>query len=377
MEKRKASSTLVVVLLLIAVFSHIFVFPPLLRYCRADPGDISESWDNSTTLNVTVLQLQPRVNWYDFQFYNGSAWVSRLNQQIDVNESAEYRFVVNISSDQGWDDIEYMWINAWADLGDDTSDYNGTLGGNINLNITYDNSTETASAFMAWPTNGSEVTFNGWSEVNVTGSDPLGSPGNTETYNLTFTWVPSYQFRYASDPTNTTAGYNDLWSWNFNITILDEGGYYSYDNPTVGETINEFGVYSYTEIIFTGWPTITGNPGDDPAENDSAISIGTRSNGNYSLSVNVTNLTHKQTHSYWIDNSSIWTAGGELGPLTKFSGTGPHYYYNGSGAGYTAAEKNDTSKVTNDIWWGVTIDIGQYPGDYEATIYYHLQTQTF
>ena len=363
------------------MFVNSFLYGPVIMFSKANPGDISESWYNETTLNVTVLQLQPRINWCGFQYNNSGTWEDRLNQQIDVNNTAQYRFIVNISSDQGWADIEYINITAWHDNGSEATTYNqsGHHGGNRNMWIQYENTTATGNVGvyrMRWPDD--EITIGNWVEANVI--DGLGSPGNTECRNITFTFVPGYQIRYAPGPApaawDTVAGYNDTWSWNFNITCDDASGYHSWDNPIVGETINEFGVYSYTAIISVGWPTITGNPGDTPAYNDSYISIETRSNGNYSLAVNITNLTHKTNPSYTLANTSILTAGGELSPLTLFPGNAPQYYYNGGGAGYTVAENNDTSKITNDMEWAVNIPMGQYPGDYNASIYYRLRTET-
>lgn len=367
-EKRgKIFSILVMLTLVIAVVTTVPFIGPIVN---ADPGDQPDSYYNETTLNVTVLQLQPRILWYDLQ---NAAQVSMKNDQIDVNEY--YYFKVNISSDQGWADIEYIWINAWADLGTDPGSYNNTAGGNINLNITYDNSTETASVFMPWPTNGSEATFNGWSEENKTGSDPSHSPGNTETYNLTFNWTPSYQFRYTPDPTDDNPGHNDTWSWNFNITVLDEAGNYSYNNPTVGETIDEFGVYSYTEITSVGWPWIVGNPGQNVSVNDGGsnnITINARSNGNYSTDVDIDQLNHSGGGDYAnISKELVWTRGGDLNTFSNFTGT-PIYFY----SQWHAAENDNTSFDTDDIEYKVDIPLAQLPGNYNATIYYHLATQT-
>jgi len=376
-EKRKRIlPTLVVLVLVISIFTNVFVLGPIVMIGSADPGDITDSYDNSTTLNVTVLHLQPRINWYDFQYNNSGTWETKLNQQIDVNNSAEYRFIVNISSDQGWADIEYINITAWADLGDDSSyNYNNTLGGNINLFLQYENLTGNANYTMVWPDD--EVTEGSMTDTNE--SDPEGSPGNTECHNITLSFTPGYQWRYApgDGAWDTAAGYNDTWSWNFNITCVDQGGYFSYHNPVIGETIDEFGVYSYTEIISVGWPTMTGDPGTT-AVNDSYITIQTRSNGNYSLSVNVTNLTHLVNSNYVIQNTSILTAGGEIASLDYFNGVVPHYYYNNSGAGslYTSAENNDTLLSTTDIEWGVAIPVAQQAGNYEASIFYHIKTQT-
>ncbi len=366
-NRRKFLPTLVMISLLIAVITNFFIFGYIT--VNADPGNVSDSYYNATQLNVTVLQHEPRILWYDLQ---NSTGVSMLNAQLDVNQ--EYYFYVNISSDQGWDDIAYVNITAWHDQGNEGNVYNTTPGANLNVYLQWDNTSGTPSWNLIWPTGG-EVALNagGCSEVNVTGSDPGHSPGNTETYNLTFAWTPSYQFRYAQDPTNTAVGHNDLWSWNINISASDDSGYYSYHNPTQGEATNEFGVYTYTEIITAGWPEITGNPGDNPAYNDSYISMQTRSNGNYSLSVNATDLVHTTQPAYTMVNTSIWTGGGDLA-LAQYGGAGKQWYYGGAGA-YKAAETAETSLTTNDVEWAVTIPGGQFPGDYQADIYYRLRTE--
>ena len=378
-NRKKVYTTLLILMLVISVFSHVFLFGPIVIIGSA--ADDSESYYNSTTLNVTVLQDQPRVNWYDFQYNNSGSWESRLNQQIDVNDSAEYRFIVNISSDQKWANIRFINITAWHDNGSEATVYNQTgaannHGGNRNLFLQYENTTATgniATWRLIWPDD--EVTDVPGDSTETVVTDPDGSPGYTEARNITFAFIPGYQMRYAPDPTDTTAGHNDTWSWNFNITVVDNESNYNYENPTVGESVNEFGVYSYTEIVSAGWPVVIGAPGGI-RYNESYIPIQTRSNGNYSLSVNVTNLTHKTQPSYFIQNTSIYTAGGELSTLTNFTGLAPQYYYNGSGAGYTTSEVNGTSLTTNDIEWAVNITMGQFPGDYEATIFYTLLTQT-
>ena len=376
MGRKTLLSAFTTILLVSAMISNIFLFGPLVMFSKANPGDISESWDNTTTLNVTVLQLEPRVNWFDFQYNQSGTWVSRLNQQIDVNNSAEYRFIVNISSDQGWDDIEYINITAWCDLGSESSTYNQTAGGNINLNFSYKNTSGPASWTLHWPDDEASINSEDCTEWEET--DPDGSPANTECYNLTFAFTPNYQFRHAPGYGNTGAGYDDLWSWNFNITAEDQSGYKSYDNPTKGESIGEFGIYTYTEILSVGWPSIVGNPGTTANVNDPGgsgnITIQTRSNGNYSLSVNITDLTHKVNPSYTLANTSISTSGGELTSLTLFDGNNEQWYYGGVGS-YTNAANNDNILITNDLGWAVVIPLGQYPGDYNATIYYHLMTE--
>ena len=225
---------------------------------------------------------------------------------------------------------------------------------------------------MHWPDDEASIVSEDCTETEETDSE--GVAGYTECYNLTFAFIPNYQFRYAAGDGNWEdgPGFNDTWSWNFNITVEDQGGYKSYDNAVTGETIDEFGVYSYTEIISVGWPTITGSP-NTLAYNDSYITMETRSNGNYSLSVNVSDLVHKANPSYTIDNNTVWTGGGDL-ELAQFSDT-EQWYYGGVGS-YHTAENDDTILTTSDIEWAISIPLGQYPGNYNATIYYHLMTET-
>jgi len=55
------------------------------------------AWHNDSELTVHVLNYEPRVNWYDFQYNNSGTWISRLNKKIEIDNSSEYRFIINIS----------------------------------------------------------------------------------------------------------------------------------------------------------------------------------------------------------------------------------------------------------------------------------------
>src|SRR5512136_2590367 len=94
-RKKKVISTLMGITIISSLIINFFLISPIIMIGRADPGDIPDMWHNSTTLNVTVLHLEPRVLWYDFQYNQAGIWISRLNTQSDVNNSAEYRFIVN------------------------------------------------------------------------------------------------------------------------------------------------------------------------------------------------------------------------------------------------------------------------------------------
>ncbi len=366
----KLLSTIIISLIIISLLANIFFYKPII-IGRSNPGDISNTWYNITSLNLSVLQIPPRINWYDFQYNQSGTWISKLNTQIDVNNSAEYRFVVNISSDQGWDDIEYVNITAWHDQGNDFSTYNQTLGGNLNLRFQYKNTTGTAAWSLLWPT-GSEVTESRYSDMVE--YDPYGSLAFTECHNLSFSFIPGYQFRYAPGDgawDNTQNATNDPFSWNFNITVTDSG------EDALQESIvwlnDEFGVYYYSEIASAGWPVIVGNPGDNATANTN-ISLVTRSNCNYSLSVDVDNLTHITYPAAVISRERIWTQGGDLNTSTNFTAISGIIYFYGALGTYHLAENNGSGVTTNDVEYKCNIPIGQMAGDYKATIRYHLIT---
>jgi hypothetical protein len=363
---RKTFTAVSTILLLVGtLFGAFFFGPSLVTLVHANPGDVPESWYNETTLNVTVLWNEPRINFYDFQYNQSGTWVSRLNQQIDVNASAEYRFVVNVSDDQGWEDLKYINISAWYDQGDDATVYNQTLGGNFNLRFMYENVNGTGVMTMLWPTNGEVV---GGEFIETISNDPIGSPVLTDCRNLSFSFVPGYQFRYAPGDgvwDNTMNVTDDLQSWNFLITASDGGNLSSFKD--------EFGVYSYSEIVSAGWPTIYGNPGEN-ATATSNITIVTRSNGNYSFSVDIDNLTHRTHPTANMLRSRVWLRGGDVDSSLNFpSPSGLIYLYGAEGAFHFARE-NGTAIATDDVEYKCDIPLGQTAGEYVAAIRYHLMT---
>lgn len=371
MMKIKLFSTIIVSTIIISLLTNLFLVGPIIMTGKANPGDISNTWYNSTTLNVSVLEIPPRINWYGFQYRQGSNWVSKLNDQIDVNNSAEYRFIINISSDQGWDDIEYVNITAWYDNGDEASTYNQTLGGNLNLRFQYQNTTGTAVWRMLWPHNG-EVTEGTYMETTV--YDKYGSYGYTECRNMSFSFIPSYQFRYAPGDgawDNTYNTTDDILSWNFNITVTDSGE--GAAQKSIVWINDEFGVYSYSEIVSAGWPVIVGNPGEN-ATAASNITIVTRSNGNYSLSVDVDNLTHNTHPTANMSRDKVWVRGGDLDDFANFTAISGDIYFYGSAGTYHLYESNGTGVTTNDVQYKCNIPFGQMSGEYRATIRYHLTT---
>jgi hypothetical protein len=373
-EIRKLYSMVLFFLLVLSLFSMSLVLKSLLPVGKA--GNISSDWHNTSTLNISVVTEIPRVNWYDFQYNDSGTWVSRLNQRIDVNETAEYRFIINISSDQGWGDIDYINVTAWYDNGSESSTYNQTQGGNYNIYIRYENTTGTPSVQLIWPDD--EITFTDWSETNT--SDVIGFPGATEAHNLTFCFIPSYQLRYARGPssgwdTNMTyvpknyswSSLYNAWSWNFNLSVTDA-------SENMAWVTDEFGVYAYAEVVQVGWPTIVGSPGENVSATN--ITLITRSNGNYSLSVNLTNAIHEINSAYNISNQSIYLRGGNKSSFGNFGSGQPPLYLYGDSSSYSRAETNGTNKTSTNVEYRCAIPLGTNPGVYHSNIYYHLRTET-
>jgi hypothetical protein len=494
MEKkieRKFVAGFILLLLLTASFVNFNGYMPRPYIVSAgnsweDCSDNSSAWHNSTYLNVTIESKYPRILWYDVQKYTGAKtvndtqlpastsdddWVSIRNNMTEVDNATWLRFVINVSSDQGWDNIEYINISGWHDNGTDSDDgtgYNtsGNHGSNRNFFLYYDNtSNDTAYYNISWPSNRTELTKGNFTESVVT--DALGLT-STRTHNLTFQFKPGYQFRYAPGPDGTgntwtnytvenTNGYpsssgsgildyettcwealNNTWSWNFNITVVNygesgAGGQYS-DAPFKSWVNDEFGVYSYTEIVSAGSAAIQGAPGANYSTNSSNpfnsggsqnVSVRTRSNGNYSLVMHISDLLHDAADGLGydlddapshliLDNNTIWVRGGTRTTRVNFSDTGLGRYWislygtcnetTGNPLTNETHEVNGTCKYTGEagddgldelypnyfasgtygsqndqshyIEFTCDIPLGQWAGKYSTHVYYHLRTHT-
>ncbi len=457
-------------------------------------GNIGDSsWHNSSTLNVTVEHQYPRILWYDIQKYTGTTtendrylptttnnndWTSIRNNMTEVDNATWLRVILNISSDQGWDNIEYINITGWHDNGtlETGTDYNttGNHGSNRNFFLSYDNTSDNIAYYnKTWPRGCMELTKGNYTENNVT--DTLGII-TTETHNLTFQFKPGYQFRYAPGPDSTgntwtnhtvtnTNGYpttngakldyhttqwealNNTWSWNLNISITNKGqrsngGTYT-DGPYTTWILDEFGTYTYTEIVSAGGNiNIQGAPGANYSTNSTNpfnsgtsqnITIQTRSNGNYSLTVHIDDLLHTAANTLGynrttapnyliLENDTIWIQGGTRTTPINFSDANSRYWINlygtcntttGQTTTYEQHETNGTSKYTGEtaeddesngnlypndynqttdpdnnlraynsqntishyIEYTCQIPLGTWAGTYSTHVYYHLQTQ--
>ena len=348
MEKK-----IVLIVTILLIISLISFGPSLIEVVFGDTGNISEVWHNTSTLTVEVYHAPAVINWYDLE---NSTGVSQLNKQIDVDQS--YCFIINVTCPNNWTEIEYINITAWYDNGNESSYYNQTAGGNLNLflqykNITTDGTGGTAEYNMLWPTGG-EVIKGGMEEQVI----------NETCHNITLWFTPKYQFRYAPGDgswDSTKNATNDLRSWNFKIEVVTEGG-------NVTWVKDEFGVYHYCSIVSVGNPMMAGSPGENATADP--ITIVHRANANYSLSVDIDDL--QETNGYdVIPETAVGLKGGDKTSASNFDGVNPIYIY-GSSSTYHDHDVNGTEHTTSDVVFHCNIPYGTLAGTYETNVYYHL-----
>jgi len=322
----------------------------ITQIASANPGNVNETWHNTSLLNVTVTAPKPWITWYDFR----SGSTSKLNSQVDVY--SEYKFCVNITQNSSWEDIDYVNITAWYDFGSESNTYNGTVGGNLNMFLQYANTSGNGAFSMNWPDD--EVTWGSGTET----------VHNDSVHNLTFTFTPLKQVRWApgdggwSTASNTT---DDAKSWNFKIDVTTSSGLSTYVN-------DEYGIYSYSEISSATSPIMSGAPASKAVADP--ITVVTMANANFSLSVNL-NATLDGPDTHTMDNTTVGVVGGDLGEINFPSNGDPLYLYGGA-ASYKDHDINTYQRSTSDIVFHCDIPYGQFPGHYTSLVYYHLKLET-
>ena len=509
MIERKIVAVFVLLLLVASSIVSFTGYMPTVYTVKADEVDNEEynwmnsaesnySWHNTTYLNVTVESKYPKILWYDIQKYNvdgdksedmgtppagatdDSNWTSIRNNMTEVDNATWLRIVVNVSSDQGWGNIEYINVTGWHDNWDASLDvdsgdkYNtsGNHGSNRNFFLSYHNNNSTdynsvnESYNIKWPKNATEMTMGNFTSVEV--EDNLGITGG-DARNLTFEFKPGYQFRYAPGPSGDWTNYSvenrgglpyseqtgvvdyetssweqieNLGSWNFNITVKNRGqrnnGSHFDTDGFESWALDEFGVYSYTEIVSAENVELTGAPGESASTNSADpynsgtsenVTIKTRSNGNYSLVVNISDLKHVSYNELKDDpavepylklnNETVFIRGGNLtepqnfsndgtdhfialyGDITRTSGAITRYEKHEVNGTYKLAGENGTDGLDNNypndydnetagghrlfnglnnrsyyIEFRCDIPSNQWPGKYTTNVYYHLRTET-
>jgi len=296
------------------------------------------------------------INNYDIRNITGSK-LNNITGSLDVNN--EYYFQINITDESGWDKIEYINITAWYDNGSDVTTYNQSdnLGGNLNMFLQYENKTGTASYRVLWPDDESQLVLANCTETII----------NATTRIINISFEPLSQVRWAGgDGTwDTTQDIvNDIYSWNFNISVVDSEG----KNDS---KIDEYGVYKFTSISpAENWVDVIASPGF--SDTSSVVTITYSSNYDFNMTIyfeeNLTN-TSWGTNIPIANNVEILADADLNDDITTditFLGIGQVNavdIYNDSGI----FSKNSVSQTVN-VQFDIYIPLGTIGGRYTARV---------
>ena len=223
--------------------------------------------------------------------------------------------------------------------------------------LQYKNTTGTANFNLLWPDDEVQIVSGNCSETII--------DENTRVINISF--KPRSQVRWASSndtwngAQNTT---NDLYSWNFNITVMDTSG-------LKAQKKDEYGVYKFTSILPNqDWVNVIAPPGfwDD----SSIVTITYSSNYDFNMTIyfeeNLTNIT-------WGDTipvaNNVYILGGadpndDVTYDVVFAGIGEANaidIFNDSGIFHS----NNISQTVN-VQFNVYIPLGTQGGKYTARV---------
>jgi hypothetical protein len=298
--------------------------------------------------------LTPVINSYDLRNITGSK-LNNATGMIEVN--TEYYFTINITDNNGWADIEYLDIKAWYDNGNEASTYNQTSGGNLNMYLQYRNTSGTGSFSMIWPDDEAQLVPLSCSETII----------NQTTRVINISFNPLSQVRWAGGDGAWDATpdiWNDLYSWNFNITVTDVDTLEDWKR-------DEYGAYRYTSVLpDSDWVDVIAVPGQN---DDSSVVIVTYSS-NYDFNMSIyfeENLTHewKSVTIPIANNVRILAAADGTDDITSdkyFLGIGEINaidIFNVSGT----FPLNNISQTVN-VQFNVYIPFGTMWGDYTAQV---------
>lgn len=222
-------------------------------------------WTNET-YTFTMHQYQPTITSLSLVNSTGN----KLNSQTgNIRVNTEYIFIINVTDRNGWGDIDFINLTCWYDRGDETTEYNGTTGGNFNMFLQYQNISGDASFQMVWPDDEATLQITNCSETII----------NETTRIINFSFIPGNQTRCATSNETWMISENtfdDLYSWNVNCTVAD-----SLANAVY--TTTEYGVNYYSAIRAPSLVEITGAPGMN-AQSD-IFTIDFITNSDYTLRI--------------------------------------------------------------------------------------------
>lgn len=238
---------------------------------REDPPNIADA------RCCYVQPTAPVINSYDLRNATGSK-LNNATGLCDVNK--EYYFTINVTSKYSWIYLDYIDITAWYDYGSETSSYNQSTGGNLNLFLRYENVTGNASFKLLWPDD----------EVQLIAGNCTQTIVNSTTRIIKISFKPLSQMRWAASNNTWNAALNttnDPFSWNVNITATNINGLKTWKR-------DEFGIYKFATISpEQNWVDVMAPPGYSATTN--IVNVTYSSNYDFNVSIyfeeNLTNAT--------------------------------------------------------------------------------------
>jgi hypothetical protein len=296
------------------------------------------------------------------------------DKQVDVRSTLLCE--ITIEDQSGWErkgGMHEVHLSAWFDEGDDAryryysiddSDapayycHNDSApGANFNFKFVYNHTQKTFN--IVWPRTGEVVLHSKYCGYK------LSNPFNGTIWFL-FTLGNQTKHAHGGGNGGTTAWkpgncYNDPYSWNINITVIDQESLRDY-------VIGEFGVYRYTAIYVSElYPKLSGVPGQRACS--PTFALRDISNDAYWLNVSVktdlrllTDRTVRISTEYMSFNSTIPTDGVQnvTGGAQGWSGVFRD----------ASAPRNNTYQEILGCRYEVFIPMGTYGGTYTTAVLY-------
>ena len=289
---------------------------------------------------------------------------------IDVGQL--YYFNATVKHGFGFGLIDNVTITAWHDMGDEANTYNSTHGANLNMMFRYQNDASTGNIgefFMQWNGTNNETI------LHIAQCADIVHPTIANAHILSWAFTPGKQIRAANWtlPSGGVEGFNDLNSWNFNIT--------AYDDWNINSTPikDEFGVYKYVEVTADNDPSGAGRPGM-LAPLSPSMNITSSANYRFKLDTSIQNLTTgtenisaERVEILWTSDGGAtnygWRAFSFLNETSKNNFT--EYQY-GDGAAWQNPFVNGSFNMTV-MNWRVDIPVSQPEGTYTSPVYIHIE----
>ncbi len=342
----------------------------------------------NTATQVKADNYIPHINSMDILDDSGN---SRLNKQSDVGST--YTFFMNCSYDSGWTKVGGLDIYAWYDFGSENitaHGYNTTKGKNFNfhLHFTPDSSDPVNNEGvwkLMWPNGTDELVLVNWYQKTEDRKGFAGSgPGSDEFdyfllyVNVTFgeqmVYAPGQGWSPAGNQLDPSQAFNDINSWNFNITIYDK------DKPdTAKETkYDEFGIYAYTEITVKNNPSGQGFPSAVVDLSPPTV-IGVRANLPYYVKLNISDLVGVRNSSHKITRENVDvknehpdanSTNSEISTWRPFSaaGNGPFSVWGNQSSGGAGQSMPNLPDGT----WSAGMEFGYSDSDVSTPVYWRI-----